>query len=167
MADTRIIKKYPNRRLYDTERSSYITLDDVRKLVVDGTDFKVIDAQTEEDITRNILIQIIIDQESGEEPLFTTDMLARFIRLSHDAAQDVFSRYLDQSMRFFMEQQEIMRSQMQEAFSGKSARTLAEITQRNLELWQNMQDTFLKAAGLGGAPTQGPAKGANDKKESK
>jgi polyhydroxyalkanoate synthesis repressor PhaR len=149
--ETRIIKKYPNRRLYDTERSSYITVHDVRKLVLDGLDFKVIDAQSDEDITRSTLIQIITEDESGEEATFTTDMLARFIRLSHDAAQPTFARYLDQSMQLFLDQQTQVREHVKAALTGKS---LAEITQRNLEIWRGVQESVLKAAGLGASPNK-------------
>lgn len=140
--EPRIIKKYPNRRLYDTERSSYITVEDVRTLVLKGVEFKVIDAQTEQDITRSILIQIITEHESGKKATFTTEMLAQLIRLSNDVAQDTFSRFLDQSMRLYLEQQRTLQHQMEEAFSGK---TLTELTQRNLELWRGVQESFLDA----------------------
>ncbi len=153
--DPRVIKKYPNRRLYDTEQSRYITIDDVRDLVLEGVDLKIIDAQTEEDITRNILIQVITDLESGKKATFTTDMLTRFIRISHDTAQEVFSSYFDQSMRLFLEQQQRVRDQMQDALSGK---TLSGIAQQNLEFWQGMQENFLKAAGLGKTPNNPPNK---------
>jgi polyhydroxyalkanoate synthesis repressor PhaR len=143
--EARIIKKYPNRRLYDTARSRYITVDDVRELVLEGVEFKVIDAQTEEDITRGILIQIISERESGKRATFTTEMLARFIRLSHNAAQDVFSHYLDQSLRLFLEQQQLIHGQMEDALSAK---TLSAVMQQNFKLWRNMQRSFLEAAGL-------------------
>lgn len=143
--ESRIIRKYPNRRLYDTERSCYITAENVRDLVLAGVEFKVIDAETDADVTRAILIQIITEQESGKQATFTTDMLARFIRLSHDAAQDAFTRYLDQGMRLFLEQQQRLGEQMQEAMSGKA---LADMTRRNLEFWQSVQASFLEAAGV-------------------
>lgn len=146
----RLIKKYPNRRLYDTEKSRYITIDDVRKLVVEGAAFQVIDAETQEDLTRHTLIQIIIDQESGSGVhLFTTDLLAKFIRMSHNTAQDVFSRYLEQSTRFFLEQQQRAREQMQGVLSGKPVQTLTQIAQNNLKLLLDMQEGFFKAAGFG------------------
>ena len=141
----RIIKKYPNRRLYDTERSRYITVDDVRELVLAGVDFKVVDAETDADITRGILIQIITEHESGKRATFTTDMLARFIRLSNDAAQQTFSQYLDRSMQLFLEQQQRFGRQMEEALSGKA---FADATRRNLELWQSLQRSFFEAAGV-------------------
>src|SRR5438105_3501201 len=149
--ETRIIKKYPNRRLYDTERSCYVTVEDVRDLVLAGVEFKVIDAQTEADITRSILIQIITEHESGKQATFTTDMLARFIRLSNHAAQDVFSRYFDQSMRMFLDQQQIVREQVQDALTGK---TLTGMAQQNLEFWQGMQESFLKATGIAPGPSK-------------
>ncbi|WP_018954579.1 polyhydroxyalkanoate synthesis repressor PhaR [Thioalkalivibrio sulfidiphilus] len=152
MKPPRIIKKYPNRRLYDTEESRYVTLADVQQLVRGGTDIQVLDSQSGEDITRSILIQIITDQETGKDPLFSTEMLTRFIRFYDDAVHDAFSGYLEQSMKFFADQQQHFSRQMQEAISGKGAWDVAEMTRRNLEFWQDMQGEFLKAAGLGGAP---------------
>ncbi len=153
--EPRVIKKYPNRRLYDTERSCYITVEDVRELVLKGTEFKVIDADSNEDITRGILIQIITEHESGKSALFSTEMLAHFIRLSHDAAQEAFSRYLDQSMRLFLEQQQLLGEQMQKALSG---RAVTDMARRNLEFWQNLQDTFLNAASMRVPPKKGSGK---------
>ncbi|MGF1642657.1 MAG: polyhydroxyalkanoate synthesis repressor PhaR, partial [Thiotrichales bacterium] len=105
MSGERLIKKYPNRRLYDTVQSKYITLSEVRDLVMRGVSFKVLDSQTETDLTRTILLQIIMDQEAGGQPLFTADMLSRFIRVYGDATQSMFSAFLDQGMQFFAEQQ--------------------------------------------------------------
>ncbi|MGH8634583.1 MAG: polyhydroxyalkanoate synthesis repressor PhaR, partial [Burkholderiales bacterium] len=81
----RIIKKYPNRRLYDTETSSYITLADVKKLVLEQAEFKVEDAKTREDLTRSILLQIILDEESAGAPMFSSDMLSQIIRFYGNA----------------------------------------------------------------------------------
>ncbi|MDF1528350.1 MAG: polyhydroxyalkanoate synthesis repressor PhaR, partial [Sedimenticola sp.] len=80
MSNTRIIKKYPNRRLYDTELSRYITLNDIRELVMKGSDFQVVDTNSNEDLTRSILLQIMLDEESGGEPLFSAKMLSQIIR---------------------------------------------------------------------------------------
>jgi polyhydroxyalkanoate synthesis repressor PhaR len=161
MPPLRLIKKYPNRRLYDTERSTYITVEDIRKLVLDGVDFKVVDDQSGEDVTRAVLIQIIIEHESGSRATFTTDMLARFIRLSNDAARRTFADYLDQSMRMFLEQQKTMGDSVYKAMSGNA---LAEMAERNMELWRTMQDGFMKATGFakptkkGGGRSGGSAK---------
>lgn len=155
MKEPRVIKKYPNRRLYDTERSCYITVDDVRKLIVDGVEFQVRDADSDADITRSILIQIITEHESGKSATFSTEMLAQIIRLSNDAAQETFSRYLDQSMQLFLEQQQVMGEQVKKAISGK---TVTDLTRRNLEFWQNVQDSFLGAAGMRVPPAKAPPK---------
>ncbi|HEY0333685.1 MAG TPA: polyhydroxyalkanoate synthesis repressor PhaR, partial [Stenotrophomonas sp.] len=80
MAALRIIKKYPNRRLYDTEISSYITIEDVRQLIIDGEDFEVRDAKSGEDLTRSVLLQIIADRESDGEPMLSTQLLSQIIR---------------------------------------------------------------------------------------
>ena len=160
MAEQRLIKKYPNRRLYDTEESRYITLVDVQRLVRDGTDIKVTDTQSGEDITRSILIQIITDQETGGDPLFTTEMLTRFIRFYDEAVHDAFSGYLDQSLRFFSEQQQRFARQMQDAVTGKDVWDVAEMTRRNLKFWQDMQSEFFKAAGF---PMPGTKGGSSDK----
>ena len=98
MAEVRTIKKYPNRRLYDTELSRYITLSDVRELVLKGVDFRVVAANSDEDLTRSILLQIIIEQESGGEPLFTTEVLSKMIRFYGDTVQGAFTSYLEKSL---------------------------------------------------------------------
>lgn len=148
MAESRIIKKYPNRRLYDTELSRYITLSDVRELVVKGVDFRVVAANSDEDLTRSILLQIIIEQESGGEPLFTTEVLSKMIRFYGDTVQGAFTNYLEKSLGLFMEQQKLMQDQMRNVFSGNPLNAMTQLTQRNLEIWKEIQESFLKAAGL-------------------
>lgn len=159
MAEPRIIKKYPNRRLYDTELSRYITLSDVRDLVLKGIDFKVVGANNEEDLTRSILLQIIIEQESGGgEPLFTTEILSKMIRFYGDTVQGAFTSYLEKSLSLFMEQQKLVQDQMRSAFTGNPLNAMTQLTQRNLEIWREMQESFLKAAGVSvpkaGKPTK-------------
>ena len=108
MTAERLIKKYPNRRLYDTSTSRYITLDEVRQMVVEGIEFKVVDKKTNEDITRNILLQIIMEQESGNgEPMFSADLLTRFIQNYGEKTQAEFSNFMEKSMDFFGKQQEL------------------------------------------------------------
>lgn len=145
---TRVIKKYPNRRLYDTEQSRYITLVDLQKLVLAGEDFEVVDANSGNDITRNILLQIISEQESGGRPLFTTDILLRIIRFYGASVQDAFSTYLEQSLSLFEQQQQAFHEQFREAVQHSPVTALSEMTQRNLELWQQIQDQFFANAGL-------------------
>jgi polyhydroxyalkanoate synthesis repressor PhaR len=148
MSEQRLIKKYPNRRLYDTEESRYITLADVQRLMLDGTDVKVVDTQSGEDITRGILIQIITEQEGGGNPLFTTDMLTRFIRFYDESAQDAFSSFLEQTLKLYSEQQEHLRAQMDQIVSGPAVDTWTELAERNMDLWRDMQKSFFQAAGL-------------------
>lgn len=149
MAEPRIIKKYPNRRLYDTELSRYITLSDVRELVLKGVDFRVVAANSDEDLTRSILLQIIIEQESGGEPLFTTEVLSKMIRFYGDSVQGAFTNYLEKSLALFMEQQKLMQDQMHNVFTGNPLDAMTQLTQRNLEIWKEIQQSFLKAAGMG------------------
>ena len=144
----RVIKKYPNRRLYDTQESKYVTLNDVKKLVVEGVPFQVIDKKTEEDITRSILLQIIIEQEEGGQPIFSTDILQQLIGFYGNSVQGVASDFLASSLELFREQQERFQAQMQDALRAHPlSATMHEVTQRNLKLWRDMQDSFFKAAG--------------------
>ena len=101
----RVIKKYPNRRLYDTAESKYVTLNDVRKLVLEGIGFCVIDKKSGEDITRNILLQIIIEQEEEGEPLFSTDVLEQLIGFYGNSVQGMAGDFISQSLNMFRDQQ--------------------------------------------------------------
>jgi polyhydroxyalkanoate synthesis repressor PhaR len=114
----RIIKKYPNRRLYDTETSSYITLADVKKLVLDQVEFKVEDAKSHEDLTRSILLQIILEEETAGAPMFSSDMLSQIIRFYGTAMQGLMGRYLEQSANAFMEMNQQLQSQTRNLFGG-------------------------------------------------
>jgi polyhydroxyalkanoate synthesis repressor PhaR len=138
MAAERLIKKYPNRRLYDTSESRYITLEEVREMVLGEVPFKVIDRQSEEDITRNILLQIIMEQESGGEPLFSADMLSRFIRNYGEAAQSGFAEYLDTSLRFFSDQQEAVQKQMGKVLETTPMDYWMKLGEQNMKAWQEM-----------------------------
>lgn len=113
MTELRLIKKYPNRRLYDTAESRYVTLMEVKDLISQAVPFKVVDNQSEMDITRSILLQIILELESAGQPLFSVELLERFIRLYGDPTQAAFSSFLDQSLDFFMRQQRAMGEQLQ------------------------------------------------------
>jgi polyhydroxyalkanoate synthesis repressor PhaR len=97
----RVLKKYPNRRLYDTQTSSYITLVDVKKMVLAGQDFVVRDAKTSDDLTRAILLQIILEEETGGVPMFSTPVLAQIIRFYGHAMQGMMGSYLEKNMQTF------------------------------------------------------------------
>ena len=106
MADpVRLIKKYPNRRLYDTQTSAYITLADVKQLVLDTEPFRVADAKTSEDLTRSILLQIILEEETGGVPMFSTQALAQIIRFYGHAMQGVMGNYLEKNLQAFVDMQ--------------------------------------------------------------
>ena len=112
----RIIKKYPNRRLYDTETSSYITLSDVKKLVLEQVEFKVEDAKTREDLTRSILLQIILDEETAGAPMFSSDMLSQIIRFYGNAMQGMMGSYLEKNIHTFIEIQKRLQDQSRQVY---------------------------------------------------
>lgn len=148
MAEPYLIKKYPNRRLYDTEESRYITLSDVQTLVRQDKDIQVIDSQSGNDITRSILIQIITEQEASGNPLFTTEILTRFIRFYDESVQDAFSSFLHQTLQLYAEQQTRMRAQMDELIPDHNMVSWSDIADKNLQIWREMQESFFKAAGF-------------------
>jgi polyhydroxyalkanoate synthesis repressor PhaR len=114
----RLIKKYPNRRLYDTESSSYITLEDVKKLVREQVEFKVEDAKTQEDLTRSILLQIILEEEARGTPMFSSDMLSRIIRLYGDAMQGMMGGFLDKNVQTFIDIQKRVQEQSSQIYGA-------------------------------------------------
>lgn len=124
----RLIKKYPNRRLYDTKTSVYITLADVKKLVVQGEEFQVVDDKTKEDLTRSILLQIILEEEAAGAPMFSSDVLTQFIRSYGNAMQGMLGAYLERNMQLFGEIQKSMQEQSQKLYG--------EPTKFNEELWK-------------------------------
>ena len=154
MASTRIIKKYPNRRLYDTELSRYITLTDIRELVMSAADFKVVDTNTNEDLTRSILLQIMLDEESGGEPLFSANMLSQIIRFYGGTVQGILARYLEESLSMFVQQQD----QLNNSVGGDPMKAMTSMAEQNMKIWSEMQKNFFKAAGIANA-------GNRDKKE--
>jgi polyhydroxyalkanoate synthesis repressor PhaR len=101
----RVLKKYPNRRLYDTSASCYITLADVKKMVLEGIEFEVRDAKTSEDLTRSILLQIILEEETGGMPMFSSQMLAQIIRYYGHAMQGMMGSYLEKNLQTFVDMQ--------------------------------------------------------------
>ncbi|MBU6200280.1 MAG: polyhydroxyalkanoate synthesis repressor PhaR [Xanthomonadaceae bacterium] len=146
MAQVRVIKKYPNRRLYDTEISSYITLEEVRQLVIDGEEFEVRDAKTGEDLTRSVLLQIIAEHEETGQPMFTTQLLSQIIRFYGDSMQGFMGSYLEKSLQIFLDQQGKFRSQLNNILGQTPWSMLNEMTERNLDLWKSVQEGFLSAA---------------------
>ena len=144
MSRPRIIKKYPNRRLYDTEISSYVTLEDIRQLVQDGESFEVQDAKTQQDLTRSVLLQIITEREEQGQPLLTTNMLSQLIRFYGDSLQGFMGGYLERSMQIFLDQQQQFRSQLNTLLGQSPLAVMHDLTERNLQLWQQLQQGFGK-----------------------
>jgi polyhydroxyalkanoate synthesis repressor PhaR len=117
----RIIKKYPNRRLYDTNTSIYITLADVKKLVIENVDFKVEDAKTKDDLTRAILLQIILEEEGGDGvPMFSSDVLSKIIRFYGNAMQGLMGNYLEKNVQTFVEIQKKLQAQSSAIYGGQA-----------------------------------------------
>lgn len=145
MNEARMIKKYPNRRLYDTSISSYITLEDVKRLVKQHINFVIQDAKTGEDITRNILLQIILEQEqTSESYLFSSEVLSQLIRFYGDTFQGLVANYFEKSLILFAKQQDEFQEKMYNPLS-----LMAKITEQNISLWKDMQEKFFQTA-LGG-----------------
>jgi polyhydroxyalkanoate synthesis repressor PhaR len=115
----RVLKKYPNRRLYDTHASSYITLADVKKMVLGGQDFVVRDAKTGDDLTRSILLQIILEEETGGVPMFSSQMLAQIIRFYGHAMQGMMGSYLEKNLQTFTEIQNKLAEQSKGLYDPK------------------------------------------------
>ena len=139
MASPRVIKKYPNRRLYDTRVSSYITLEEVRPLVLSSENFEVRDAKTNEDLTRTVLLQIIAEHEQHGQPIFSTALLSQIIRFYGDAMQGFVGGYLENSLKVFLEQQHKFRDQLNSLLGQTPWSMLNEVTERNIDLWRSLQ----------------------------
>lgn len=146
MPDIRVIKKYPNRRLYDTDISRYITLEEIRQLVLQGVRFRVEDKTTSDDITRSILLQVISEQEEGGNPIFTTEMLQFIIKFYGDPMQTSISRYLELSARLFTEQQQQFTDQLKQMLgqAQQPLTTLRELADKQVPLWRSVRREFLK-----------------------
>ncbi len=142
----RVIKKYPNRRLYDTEISSYITIEDVRQLIVDGEEFEVLDAKSGEDLTRQVLLQIISEQEQDGQPILSTELLSQIIRFYGDSLQGFMGSYLERSMKTFLDQQQQFRQQMGSMLGQTPWSMMTELTERNMAMWQEFQRNLASTA---------------------
>ena len=142
----RVIKKYPNRRLYDTEISSYSTIEDVRQLIVDGEEFEVLDAKSGEDLTRQVLLQIISEQEQDGQPILSTALLSQIIRFYGDSLQGFMGSYLERSMKTFLDQQQQFRQQMGSMLGQTPWSMMTELTERNMAMWQEFQRNLASTA---------------------
>ena len=147
MAQTkRTIKKYPNRRLYDTEISSYITLEEVRQLVLDNEDFEVRDAKSGDDLTRSVLLQIISEHEDNGQPMLSPQLLSQIIRFYGDSLQGFMGPYLERSLQGFLDQPTQFRSQLNSLMGQTPWTMLNDLTERNMDAWKTMQRGLIDTA---------------------
>ena len=146
-AQARTIKKYPNRRLYDTETSSYITLADVKKLVLENVEFKVEDAKTKDDLTRSILMQIILEEESSGSPMFTSDSLSKIIRFYGNAMQGMMGGYLEKNIETFMQIQNKLQDQSRQVYGQNpmlNSETWSEFVKMQAPAMQGLMGRYLE-----------------------
>jgi len=135
----RILKKYPNRRLYDTQESVYVTLEDVRKMVLEKNPLQVLDSKTGKDLTRSVLLQIISEQETeGHEPLLTNKVLQQIVRFYGDSMQGVLSRYLEQSIMTFLDQQETYQRRMREVLNANPIKLMQRMADQNISFLRSV-----------------------------
>ncbi len=144
MKSARIITKYPNRRLYDTEESRYVTLADIRNLVTEKIEFLVRDRKSGEDITRSILLQVITEQEQRGMSVMSRDFLSEVIRSYDKAIPEFASDYLEESMEYFMAQQQILSQQICRVAGIDPFALVTDIAQKNLARWKALQDEVLR-----------------------
>ena len=155
MSAPRVIKKYSNRRLYDTAEKKYVNLTEVRQLVVDGVEFTVTDVKSGDDITRQILLQVIAELELGGHPMLTSEILTQMIRFYGGAFQNVFTDYLSQTVSIINGQQQAYQNQLNELLGASGMSSVSDIAQQNLKIWTDMQQQVLKMYGI--QPTNKPS----------
>lgn len=142
---TRLIKKYPNRRLYDTQTSTYITLADVKQLVLENENFQVVDAKSGEDLTRSILLQIILEEESGGVPMFSSAMLSQIIRFYGHAMQGIMGAYLEKNIQAFKEIQDRMGEQSKGLYGQQfGPEAWAQFMNMQSPILQNMMNNYVE-----------------------
>ncbi len=134
----RVIRKYANRRLYDTQQSRYVTLEDLRRLILDDEPFRVEDAKSGEDLTRTILLSIIIEQEQADSSaeVFSNDLLTQMIRIYAMSQPLPLARYLEQGTQLMLEQQKHFKDQWQQAMRHTPMELMREMAEENMRFWQ-------------------------------
>ena len=140
----RLIKKYPNRRLYDTKTSSYITLADVKQMVLKQEEFQVVDAKSGDDLTRQILLQIILEEESGGMPLFSSDLLSQLIRSYGNAMQGMMGTYLERNIRAFQDLQKTLQDQSQKMYGGSGQELWSQFMNLQGPAMQSLMQAYME-----------------------
>lgn len=158
MTTPRTIKKYPNRRLYDTTESRYITLADVRDLVLNKVEFTVIDKKSGDDITRTILLQVISEQEQQGDAVMSRDFLSQVIRSYGNVMPGFMAKYLEQSMKLFVAQQSNLRGEIKKVVGVDPVTAVTDIAQKNFTRWRSLQDEVFKRFTGAGRETADEAK---------
>jgi polyhydroxyalkanoate synthesis repressor PhaR len=153
---TRIIKKYANRRLYDSEDSKYVTLKDIKNIIALGNDVKIIDDTSGDDITRGLLLQILSEQELGGRPLLSKTVLKQLIRFYGHPMQDMMSGYIANSVSQFMSQMETMQEQMETFMETSPFANMQEMTAKNLKAMAEMQKSFFNPMMQASTKTNSP-----------
>ncbi len=148
MSETRIIKKYPNRRLYDTQISRYITLNDIQELVMLHQDFIVIDAKTDEDLTRCTLMQLIAEEETRGNPILTTEILKEFVRFYGDSMQAMMSRFLEHSVKLFLENKAGLKSPLNTMLGVNQTSQMHDIVKQSLHKFDSNATEDLLQEGI-------------------
>jgi polyhydroxyalkanoate synthesis repressor PhaR len=142
--EDRLIKKYPNRRLYDTQTSSYVTLSDIKSLVMASEVFKVIDAKTDEDLTRNILLQIILEEEAGGAPVFSSQMLSQIIRFYGNSMQGLMGNYLEKTMQSFVDIHNKLGDQTKGLSAGSTPEAWSQMMNLQNPLMQGLMGNYME-----------------------
>ncbi|MBU3565952.1 polyhydroxyalkanoate synthesis repressor PhaR [Polynucleobacter sp. MWH-HuK1] len=142
--EDRLIKKYPNRRLYDTQTSTYVTLSDIKNLVMGNEVFKVVDAKTEEDLTRNILLQIILEEEAGGAPVFSSQMLSQIIRFYGNSMQGLMGNYLEKTMQSFVDIHNKLGDQTKGLGAGSTPEAWSQMMNIQNPLMQGLMGNYIE-----------------------
>ena len=142
--EDRLIKKYPNRRLYDTQTSTYVTLSDIKNLVMGNEVFKVVDAKTEEDLTRNILLQIILEEEAGGAPVFSSQMLSQIIRFYGNSMQGLMGNYLEKTMQSFVDIHNKLGDQTKGLGAGSTPEAWSQMMNIQNPLMQGLMGNYME-----------------------
>jgi len=155
MSHKRVIKKYANRRLYDTEDSRYVALKDIKNIIALGVDVRIIDETSGEDITRALLLQIVSEQELGGSPLLNETVLNQLIRFYGHPMQDMMSGFIANSIKSFVSQQEAVQEQMQQFMDASPLTSFQEMAAKNMQVMADMQKQFF---GKSASPKPAPKK---------
>ncbi|HAT39947.1 polyhydroxyalkanoate synthesis repressor PhaR [Polynucleobacter necessarius] len=142
--EDRLIKKYPNRRLYDTQTSTYVTLSNIKNLVMSNEVFKVVDAKTEADLTRNILLQIILEEEADGAPAFSSQMLSQIIRFYGNSMQGLMGNYLEKTMQSFVDIHNKLGDQTKGLGAGSTPEAWSQMMNLQNPLMQGLMGNYME-----------------------